>query len=230
MITVRPASARGHFDFGWLRTWHSFSFGDCHDPEHMMFRSLRVINEDIVAPGAGFGEHPHRDMEILTYVLSGALTHRDSLGHSQALGPGEVQRMRAGRGIRHSEFNASATEPVHLLQIWIRPGERGLEPGYVQRPVGDMHNKLAVLAAPEGGGGVVDIHQDAVLLAGRLDEGASVRHALAPGRDAWVQVARGRVEVNGVALGPGDGAALTGEAAANLRAIAPAEVLLFDLA
>jgi quercetin 2,3-dioxygenase len=232
MITVRPAAARGHADHGWLDSRHTFSFADYYDERHMGFRSLRVINEDRVQPGQGFGTHSHRDMEIVSYVLEGALQHQDSLGTGSVIRPHEVQRMTAGRGVSHSEFNASHDEVVHFLQIWILPRQRDLEPSYEQRlfPAEEKRNHLRLLAAADARQGAVTIHQDAELYGTILDAGASVRHALRPGRYAWVQVARGDVRLNGQTLGAGDGAALDDEAAVELVAQDAAEVLVFDLA
>ncbi len=231
MITLRPSAARGHFDHGWLDTYHSFSFGRYVDREHMGFRSLRVINEDYVAPGMGFGEHPHEDMEILTYVVSGAVAHKDSTGSSGTIVPGDVQYMSAGSGILHSEFNPSRSERLHLLQIWIRPGQAGLPPRYDQKHFAaeSRRNRLALVASPDGRDGSIRINQDVALMATLLDAGASVRHELGAGRAAWVQVVKGEVRLNGEALGPGDAAALTDEAAVQLDAVTAAEVLVFDL-
>ncbi len=232
MITVRRADARGHADHGWLDSRHTFSFADYYDEQHMGFRSLRVINEDRVQPGQGFGTHSHRDMEIVSYVLEGALEHKDSLGTGSVIHPHDVQRMTAGRGVSHSEFNASRDEPVHFLQIWILPRRPDLDPSYEQRlfPREEKHNRLRLLASEDGRDGSVTIHQDAELYGTVLDAGAAVRHALRPGRYAWVQVARGDVRVNGEALRAGDGAALSDEAAVDVTALGAAEVLLFDLA
>ena len=231
MITVRRAAERGHTRIDWLDSWHTFSFGDYYDPRHVEFRALRVINEDHVAPGAGFGTHPHRDMEIVTYVLAGALEHRDSLGNGSLIRPGEIQRMSAGTGIRHSEFNASKSDPVHFLQIWIQPERAGLPPGYEQRPLPpEVRGGLRVIASRDGRDGAVTIHQAAEIHAARLAPGEAATHALAPGRHAWVQVARGNLTANGEALHAGDGAAVSDERAVTLRADADAEVLLFDLA
>jgi hypothetical protein len=231
MITVRRAAERGHADHGWLDTYHSFSFADYHDPRHMGWGPLRVINEDRVAPGEGFPPHAHRDMEIVTYVLSGALEHKDSLGTGSVIRPGDVQRMSAGTGVRHSECNPSATEPVHLLQIWIEPARRGIAPGYEQKafPDADKRGRLRVIASPEGRAGSVTIQQDAVVSATVLEPGERVTHTLGAGRRAWVQVARGAVTLNGQPLAQGDGAAVADVRELVLAAVEPAEVLLFDL-
>jgi redox-sensitive bicupin YhaK (pirin superfamily) len=232
MVTIRKSGERGHFDFGWLDTNHTFSFGEYADSKHMGFRSLRVINEDVVAPGKGFGEHPHQDMEIITYVLEGSLAHRDSLGHVQTLTPGEVQRMSAGTGIEHAEFNASKTEPVHLLQIWIRPSKRGLAPSYEQTrfPEEERRGKLRLVASPDGAEGSVKINQDAKLYATLLGAGEKVELPLGAERHAWVQVARGSVVVNGEKLGQGVGAAVSEEAKLVIEGASEAEFLVFDLA
>jgi redox-sensitive bicupin YhaK (pirin superfamily) len=232
MLNLRPDEARGHFDHGWLDTRHTFSFADYHDPRHMGFRQLRVINEDRVKPGRGFGTHAHHDMEIVTYVLEGALQHKDSMGNGSIIRPGDVQRMTAGTGVTHSEYNPSQTEPVHFLQIWVLPERAGLEPGYEQRsfPAAERRKRLRVVASHDGRDGSVTIHQDADVLATLLDAGDEVSHALQPGRHAWVQVARGSVAVNGTPLAAGDGAALSDEARVTLRADEPSEVLVFDLA
>jgi redox-sensitive bicupin YhaK (pirin superfamily) len=232
MITPRKSQDRGHFDLGWLNTHHTFSFGEYHDPRNMNFRTLRVINEDVVAPGAGFGMHPHRDMEIITYVLSGALEHKDSMGHGEVLRPGEVQRMSAGTGILHSEFNASKTDPVHLLQIWIMPERKGIEPGYEQKAFAESErrNRLREVVSPNASDGELRIHQDASIHASLLDAGKSVMYELKPGRHAWVQVARGKIDVNGTTLSAGDGAAISDEPSLTIRAETDAEFLLFDLA
>jgi redox-sensitive bicupin YhaK (pirin superfamily) len=232
MIRVRRASERGHFDHGWLDTYHSFSFSRYYDPRHMGFRALRVINEDRVAPGRGFGNHPHEDMEIVTYVLDGALAHRDSLGTGSTIRPGELQRMTAGTGIRHSEFNPSEAEPVHLYQIWLLPEREGLEPSYEQRafPEGERHNRLRLVASPEGRDGSLTIRQDARLYLATVDGGREVRHELTPGRHAWLQVLRGGVALNGLPLSAGDGAAVSDESSLAIKVDGPSEVLLFDLA
>jgi len=232
MIAFRPADTRGHFDFGWLDTWHSFSFGDYYDPAHHQFRALRVINEDRVQPAQGFGTHGHKEMEILTWVLEGDLAHKDSMGHQRGLLPGNAQIMSAGTGITHSEFNGSATEPVHLLQIWILPDTPGLQPRYQEAAFTDpdLRNQLRLIASPDGAGGSVLIHQDVTGGVARLDPGSTVEHGFAKGRSGYIQVARGALELNGRPMAAGDGAALTGEAGAGLTATAASEVLVFDLA
>lgn len=232
MLTIRPAAQRGHANHGWLDSYHTFSFASYYDPKHMGFRGLRVINEDRVLPGQGFGTHPHRDMEILSYVLSGGLQHRDSLGSGTVIRPGDVQRMTAGTGILHSEFNASKEEPVHFLQIWIQPRQTGLEPSYEQKhfPATDRSGLLRLVASPTAEQGSLLIHSDVYVYSGILDAGQTAEHALPSGRHAWVQVARGRVRVNGVDLQAGDGIALSQEARVQLEGINAAEILLFDLA
>ncbi len=237
MITVRPAAERGHFDHGWLDTSHTFSFADYHDPRHMGFRSLRVINEDVVQPGRGFGTHPHADMEILTYVVEGALQHKDSMGTGSVIRPGEVQRMSAGTGVTHSEFNASQTEPVHLLQIWILPDRRGLRPEYEQKvfPEHERLGQLRLIASPDGASGSVTVHQDVWIYDSTLPVGAHVQHELRDGRHGWLQVIRGSVLVNGnTVLSAGDGASFSNEELIDMigepSADDRAEVLLFDLA
>lgn len=231
MLTLRPSASRGRFDHGWLDTAHTFSFGEYHDPAHMGFRSLRVLNEDRILPGHGFPTHPHRDMEILTYVLSGGLRHADSSGGGGVIRPGDLQRMSAGTGITHSEANASPTEPVHLLQIWILPERRGLVPGYEQRTFSDAerHGVLRLLASHDGRDGSVTVHQDLGLYGTLLEQGDRVEHTLGDGRHAWVQVAGGEAMLNGRRLSQGDGASLSGEPALTLVADSPAEVLVFDL-
>jgi redox-sensitive bicupin YhaK (pirin superfamily) len=232
MIRVRKSSERGHFDHGWLDTYHTFSFSRYYDPRHMGFRALRVINEDRVQPAQGFGTHPHEDMEIVTYVLSGALGHKDSLGTGSAIRPGELQRMTAGTGITHSEFNPSQTEPVHLYQIWLLPEREGLEPSYEQRafPEKERHNRLHLVASPDGRDGSLTIRQDARLYLATLDKGHEVSKDIPAGRHAWLQVLRGNVSLNGQAISAGDGAAVSEESALAIRAESPSEVLLFDLA
>jgi redox-sensitive bicupin YhaK (pirin superfamily) len=234
MITIRKAEDRGHFDHGWLDTRHTFSFAEYHDERFMGFSDLRVINEDRVQPGEGFGTHGHRDMEIISYVLEGELAHRDSMGNGSIISPGEVQRMSAGAGVRHSEANPSPDRPVHFLQLWITPRERGLPPSYEQKafPEAERRDRLQLVASPDGREGSVTIHQDARLLIALLGEGKQVRHDLAAGRTAWVQVTRGALTVNGRPLRAGDGAAVTDEASLEIvgQSSDPAEALVFDLA
>lgn len=232
MITIRPSNSRGHVDHGWLNTFHSFSFGEYYDPKNMHFRSLRVINEDVVAPGQGFGMHPHKDMEILTWIVSGALQHKDSMGNGEVIRPGDLQHMTAGSGVLHSEFNPSKTDPVHLLQIWIMPAQRDLKPHYDQThfAVADRTNRLQLLASPDGRDGSIRIQQDASLLASVVDAGQSVSHTFAPGRFGWVQVIRGQVDVAGHRVGPGDAAVIEGESLVSISAVDDAEFLMFDLA
>lgn len=232
MLTIRRSSERGGGDFGWLNTRHTFSFSDYWDEKWMGFRSLRVINEDWVAPSSGFPTHPHRDMEIITYVLSGELEHKDSLGTGSVILPGDGQRMSAGRGIRHSEFNPSKTDRVHLLQIWILPNKEGHEPGYEQKsfPEGEKRGKLRLIASDSGAEGSVKINQDAKLFVSLLSPGDEIRHTLGMKRHAWVQVAKGEIEVNGQKLLQGDGAAVSEERELTIRGMKDAEVLLFDLA
>jgi hypothetical protein len=231
MIEVRRADARGRTRLSWLDSRHTFSFGEYHDPAHMGFRDLRVINDDTVAPGGGFGTHAHRDMEIVTYVFEGALQHRDSLGNGSVIRPGEVQRMSAGTGIRHSEFNDSQDAPVHFLQIWILPARPGIEPGYEQRALpAAARSGLALVASPNGREGSVTVHQDVEIYAGQLAPGTRVAFPLAAGRHAWLHLARGRASLNGQALQAGDGAAISGESGLAIQADEAAELLLFDLA
>src|SRR5262249_55513223 len=231
MITVRRADERGTSQTDWLDSRHGFSFPDYHDPRWQGFRALRVLNEDRVRGGSGFGPHPHRDMEIISYVLEGALQHRDSMGTGSVIGPGDVQRMSAGTGVVHSEWNHSASEPVHFLQIWLFPERAGIAPGYEQRafPPTELAGHLRLLASRNGREGSVTIHQDAALLGARLRPGEGVRHDLPPGRFGWVQMARGAATVNGTVLGPGDGAAASDERRLDIRATDDAEVLVFDL-
>lgn len=231
MIRLRPGNERGHASHGWLDTYHSFSFADYYDPGEMGWSVLRVINEDRVQPGMGFDSHGHRDMEIVTYVLAGALQHRDSMGNGAVIRPGDVQRMSAGRGVRHSEFNASREEPVHLLQIWIQPAVAGIPPSYEQKYFApeEKRGRLRVVASPDGREGSVTLHQDAALYAALLAPGETVTHALAPGRRAYVHLVRGAVEVNGVRLTGGDGAKIADETQLAIAAVEEAEVLLFDL-
>jgi quercetin 2,3-dioxygenase len=232
MITVRKSEARGHANRGWLDSYHTFSFANYYDPNHMSFRSLRVINEDVINPGQGFGTHGHRDMEIITYVLEGALEHQDSLGTGAVIKPGEVQRMSAGTGIQHSEFNHSKADPVHLLQIWILPDTNGLPPSYEQRDfsLAERHGKFRIVAARDARDGAVKVHQDVDLYAAVLDKKSRVSHALQSNRHAWVQVARGAVLLNGLALKNGDGAAVSDESELVIEATEDSEILLFDLA
>jgi quercetin 2,3-dioxygenase len=232
MITVRQAKDRGHFNFGWLDTNHTFSFGDYYDPRFMGFRSLRVINEDRVHPGKGFPTHPHRDMEIITYVLEGSLEHKDSMGTGSVIRPGEVQRMSAGWGITHSEANYSRDESVHLLQIWIMPDERNIRPSYEQKMYAaeEKQGRLRLIASQDGRDDSVKIHQDTSLYAALLEPGQEVVHRLNANRHAWVQVARGAVSVNGQLLSQGDGAAVSDEQALAILGQESAEVLLFDMA
>ena len=231
MIALRPAADRGHAEHGWLDSRHSFSFADYYDPAQMGFGPLRVINEDRVQPGKGFGTHGHRDMEILSYVLEGELAHRDNMGNGSTIVPGDVQRMSAGRGVLHSEFNPSPTNPVHFLQIWIEPNKRGIPASYEQAHVSAAakRGKLALLAAPEGENAAVLLHQDARIHAALLDGAETITHALAAGRRAYVHVARGRAVVNGQALGPGDALRVEGEPAVTFANGENAELLLFDL-
>ena len=232
MINIRRSEHRGGGNFGWLNTRHTFSFDTYHDPNFMGFRSLRVINEDVVAPGEGFPTHPHRDMEIITYVLEGALGHKDSLGTGSIIRPGDGQRMSAGSGIRHSEMNASDTDSAHLLQIWILPNRRNLEPSYEQKafPAEEKQGKLRVIASPDGENGSVTINQDARLYVSLLAPGQKVTHELADNRYAWLQVAKGSVALNGKLLQQGDGAAVSDEQKLTIEGKQHAEVLLFDLA
>jgi hypothetical protein len=231
MIVRRRAAERGHADHGWLDSRHTFSFADYYDPSHMGFRDLRVINEDRVQPGRGFGTHGHRDMEIISYVLEGALGHRDSMGTGSTITPGDVQRMSAGTGVRHSEMNASASEPVHFLQIWVIPERQGLTPGYEQKRFedADKQGRLRLIASRDGRDGSITIHQDVDLYASRLNAGDHAQLSLRPGRHAWIQVARGAVTVNGEPLDQGDGAAISDETMLDIAATRDAEVLAFDL-
>ena len=235
MIQIRPAGERGHANYGWLDTYHTFSFSDYYDPRFMGFRSLRVINEDRVQPGYGFPTHPHRDMEIITYVHEGSLEHKDSMGTGSVIQPGEVQKMSAGTGVRHSEFNHSKTEPVHLYQIWLLPEREGIRPMYEQKaiPAEEKRGKLRVVASPKSsnGNGAVKLYQDAEIFATELGAGQSVEHELGAERYAWIQVLRGAVNVNGKELRAGDGAAIAEEAQLRITGAGEnSEVLLFDLA
>ncbi|HKN00795.1 MAG TPA: pirin family protein [Candidatus Binataceae bacterium] len=232
MISPRKSADRGQTKIDWLDSRHTFSFGDYYDPGQMGFRTLRVINEDRVRPGAGFPTHGHRDMEIITYILEGALEHKDSIGTGSVIRPGEAQRMSAGAGITHSEFNHSKTDPVHFLQIWITPSTHGIAPGYEQRTIDDAKARagFAPVGSPDGRDQSVKIHQDAVLSVAKLERGQTVAANLKKGRHGWVQVARGAVAVNGIALAEGDGAAVSDEEKVTIVAKSPAEVLFFDLA
>lgn len=232
MISIRKSSERGHFDHGWLNTYHTFSFAGYYDPEHMGLGALRVINEDRVQPGQGFGTHPHKDMEIITYVMEGALAHRDSMGNHSVIRPGEVQRMTAGAGITHSEFNHSQDELVHFFQIWITPDTKGLEPGYEQTffPHEEKKGKLRLIASRDGRNGSVTINSDANLYTALLEPGEELDHRLGEGRRAWLQVASGKVLLNGQFLEQGDGASIHDEELLQIAAQEPAELFLFDLA
>ena len=232
MITIRRARERGHFDHGWLNTYHTFSFDQYYDPRYMGFRSLRVINEDFVAPGRGFPTHGHRDMEIITYILEGALKHEDSMGNGSVIRPGDVQRMTAGTGVRHSEKNSSVTERVHLLQIWILPNAENLTPGYEQKAFSDeeRHGQLRLIASGDGRDDSVHLNQDVSLFASILDAGKEVEREMDAKRYGWIQVARGSIAVNGEKAEQGDGVVVVGESNLKIRAQEPAEILLFDLA
>jgi redox-sensitive bicupin YhaK (pirin superfamily) len=232
MIQIRKARERGHFDHGWLDTYHTFSFGDYYDPSHMGFRSLRVINDDRVEPGRGFGMHGHRDMEIVTYVIDGALAHKDSMGNGSTLKAGALQRMTAGTGVRHSEFNPSDTEAVHLYQIWLLPQRQGLEPSYEELAFSEEENRgrFRLVASQDGADGSMTIHQDARLYLAALQPGQAVTHEIGPGRAAWLQILKGSVQLLGNDLAAGDGVAITDEKTVAIEAAVPSEVLLFDLA
>jgi redox-sensitive bicupin YhaK (pirin superfamily) len=232
MITKRPSQERGHGDHGWLDTRHTFSFARYYDPRYTGFRDLVVINEDRVQPSRGFGAHAHADMEILSYVLDGALEHRDSLGTGSIIRPGEVQRMTAGTGVTHSEFNPSATEPVHFLQVWLTPDAHGLAPSYEQRAFtpAELRGGLKLIGARDSRDGAVTVHQDVEVFASRLDPGTSITHKLRPGRHAWIQMIDGVLDVNGLGLSTGDGAAVSDEAELRVHAETASHFLLFDLA
>lgn len=228
--TIRRANERGHANHGWLDTYHTFSFANYYDPEWMGYRSLRVINDDLVMPGMGFGTHPHRDMEIVTYVLSGALEHKDSMSNGRIIRPGEVQYMAAGTGVQHSEFNPSNDEAVHLLQIWIQPDQRGVKPRYAEKSIKDApEGQLNLVTSKTGRDGSIAIHQDADLWLGKLGAGNRVSHTLAPGRHAWLHVAEGEISLNGKKLSGGDASAIDEQGAFELSAAKPSQVLLFDL-
>lgn len=232
MLTIRKSEERGHANHGWLDTHHSFSFANYYDPRHMGFRDLRVINDDRIEAGAGFPKHAHRDMEIITYVVEGALAHRDSMGTGSVIRPGEVQRMSAGTGVAHSEFNASEDEALHLLQIWIRPNAVGLAPGYEQKHFSEAerHNTLRLVASPDGSHDSVRLNQDVYLYASLLSAGQTVRHRITPGRHAWLQVIAGDLRLNGALLREGDGAAFSDESELEIHAESDAHLLVFDLA
>src|SRR5471030_1118244 len=232
MITVRRSDERGHTKIGWLDSRHSFSFGEYYDPGFESFGPLRVINEDWIAGGAGFPPHPHRDMEIVTYIVDGAISHKDSTGGGGTIRPGEIQRMSAGSGIVHAEFNASPSETCHLLQIWIVPSKRGIAPGYEQKRIDPeaVRNHFARIAAPEPRENEVRLVQDAEIWTAKLDAGVEAIHLLAPGRKAWLQVAKGEIRVDGETLKAGDAAAITDHTQIAVRSIEASEVLLFDLA
>jgi hypothetical protein len=230
MKIIRKSNERGHAEHGWLDSYHTFSFADYYDPKWMGYRSLRVINDDLVMPGMGFGKHPHRDMEIITYVLSGAIEHKDSMGNGRVIRAGEFQYMAAGTGVQHSEFNPSKTDPLRLLQIWIQPDEKGVTPRYAKRnfsaaPTGKLH----LVASKSGRNGSMEIHQDADLLLARLESGQAVKHPLAPGRHAWVHVAEGEVSINGTKLSGGDAVGVSEENVLNISAAKLSQVLVFDL-
>lgn len=232
MLNIRPAHERGHANYGWLNTYHTFSFSSYQDPKHNRFRSLRVMNEDIVAPNAGFGTHPHDNMEIVTYVLSGALEHKDSMGHGEILHAGELQRMTAGTGITHSEFNPSHSEPVHLYQIWLYPEQQSLPPSYEQRRFNpeERRGRLQLVAARAPHSEALRIHQDAQIYLADVDANATIQYAIHPGRHVWTQVLRGNLIVNGVPLQTSDGLAVSDEHALSLQSPSNAELMLFDLA
>jgi redox-sensitive bicupin YhaK (pirin superfamily) len=230
MITIRKAEERGHASFDWLNTWYTFSFANYHDDRYLGFRALRVINDDTIAGAGGFGTHPHRDMEIITYVLSGALEHRDSMGNGRVIRPGEVQYMAAGTGVAHSEFNPSPTEPVHLLQIWILPDHKGAKPTYAEKSFATATSgKLYLTASKSGRDGSIPINQDVDVFVGKLGGGDSLNYTLKPGRYAWLQVAEGEMELNGRPLKAGDGAAVLNENKLIIKSTGPAQVILFDL-
>jgi redox-sensitive bicupin YhaK (pirin superfamily) len=230
MIAIRKSEERGHANHGWLDSHFTFSFADYYDPQHMGFRSLRVINDDIIAGGGGFGTHPHRDMEIITYILSGALEHKDSMGNGRVIRPGEVQYMAAGTGVQHSEFNHSPTEPAHLLQIWIVPDKKGAKPNYAEKSFAKAEGgKLHLAVSKNGRDGSIAINQDMELFVGKLKAGDKVSYAFKPNRHAWLHVAEGQIKLNSVILNAGDGAAVSDEGKLILESISASQVLLFDL-
>jgi len=232
MMTIRNAADRGHAKHGWLDSRHTFSFADYHDPEHMGFRSLRVINDDRVAGGQGFGAHSHRDMEIISYVLEGELSHKDSMGTGETIRPGDVQRMSAGTGVQHSEFNGSKKDEVHFLQIWLIPSKQGIKPGYEQKMFteADKRGKLRLVASPDGQDGSITVHTDGKLYAGLFTGGQAAELAIGPGRGAWLHVAKGTVRINGTELSAGDAASFENESSVRIEGVADGEVLAFDLA
>jgi quercetin 2,3-dioxygenase len=230
MMKIRRANERGHAEHGWLNTYHTFSFAEYYDPQWMGYRSLRVINDDFVAPGMGFGTHPHRDMEIITYILSGALAHKDSMGNGRVIQTGDVQYMAAGTGVQHSEFNPSKDEAVHLLQVWIQPDQKAVKPAYAEKSFKDAASgRLHLVTSKSGREGSIPIHQDADLWLAKLNAGENVTHNLGAGRHAWLHVAEGEVSLNGKTLAAGDAAAINEEGALKLSATTPSQVLLFDL-
>lgn len=231
MITVRNAAERGHANFDWLNSYHTFSFGEYYDPQHMGISNLRVINDDTVAPNGGFATHGHRDMEIISYVLSGALEHKDNMGNGSTIRPGDVQRMSAGTGVLHSEYNPSPEQPVHFLQIWLQPNRLGVKPDYAQKHFAENERRgqLRLLVSPDGRDGSIATHQDALLYGTLLESGEAVKHLLEPGRKAYIQVARGEVSINGQPLSAGDGAKIENETEIRIEGMENAEVLLFDL-
>jgi len=230
MITIRKSSERGHSQIGWLNSFHTFCFADYYDPHFMGFGSLRVINEDIVQPGRGFAKHPHQDMEIITYIVEGALEHKDSLGTGSIIKPGEIQRMSAGTGVAHSEVNPSQTESVHLLQIWLLPETKGLQPSYEQKTISTKTNELILIGSPEGSDQAVVIHQDVELFVSYLKQNHSLAHAFKKGRKGWLQLIKGKIDLNEYTLSAGDGVAITEEEMIEINCLEDAELLLFDLA
>ena len=230
MMIIRKSNERGHVNHGWLDSYFTFSFADYYDPQWLGYRSLRVINDDLILPGMGFGTHPHRDMEIISYVLAGQLAHKDSMGNGRVIKPGEFQYMAAGSGVEHSEFNPSKTEATRLLQIWIKPDEKGAKPRYAERNMAQAETgKLHLIANKSGRDGAFAIHQDASLLLGKLDAGQNVSHPLAAGRHAWIHVAEGEVNINGAKLSAGDAVGVSEESVLEISATKPSQVLLFDL-
>lgn len=229
MITVRKSEDRGHFDHGWLKTYHTFSFADYQDPKYTRFRTLRVINEDYVMPGEGFGTHAHNDMEIITYILEGSLQHKDSMGNTSVIKPGEIQRMTAGTGVTHSEFNPSDKEKVHLLQIWIFPNQKGLKPGYEQKQIDSQKNQLTLIASPDGRKDSVTLHQEALIYRGSFEKNQRLNYQIDTDHGVWIQVARGSLALNDQNLKAGDGAAIEKESAVQINISSESEFLLFDL-